>query len=946
MLENLALNLRLFVLVCAAVMSFIMCPDAARVSPITTQVENRVKYKVLRQLYTPNSLHHHFVTGPLSTETGFQSGSSSKTENVKHFKKTSSIINRQSKPLTGGGFGYNQNNPDNRHSHAGITRVQSGKLPENSIFTSNNQHERDGTERPQTRANYHTTTGNVYSSYPAIIRKSSRHKASSPFYQSSSHSQVAQESYKVPMIDFSNQAEDKTTWQSSYSSPFSSQTRSASLPAQRRHYSSDKETNELPGSLVQSASRAIQSRKYQSFTGQTAPHAPSISKSVDINVIKSNPRIKSPISSITDFSQGWRSLGSTETPRLNIQSYLFKDSQTSSGGYQSVNTKPGSPPAVSHMQQPSGAQVNGNFLSNIQQKSTTKYVKHPSVYQTADGSHTHRLLQSHRTSVVTGIPTSVHPVPGIDDTRNTFLPNPHANIQVNFATVNKESSSPNATTSGSMQTPSPGRNNKNIYGFRGFQNPPWRSLKEPSTVSPRGLNEGTNSLRYRYGNRKFKTTNVYPSISRKYSFSQRGQFPTTTPPELERQQTSTPGARDTIQTLRNPGPITSVSKEAQPLVPKSDAGSNENKKFRMFRRIYGLKGFSKRPLEGAKGSLSEPDKSKGVQEDLGGLKFRSPQVLQPISKRIQRFQYNKTDKIEPGSNHGSTISESEPKKHFETSGGTESVDGFSPNRYKEQHKLFNFPGFQLVRNRFGNALNETTWKYKSGGTPSTFVGSAGPLQAPHPRTSNSTRPVPMRATLLNSSTSSTVRGKRVKVKQVDTKGLQESNVATNNAGNVAIVRMPKPHARVKAFTFSDILGSASFSSVRATTQTPITPTGEDSIGNITAATKQEVEVVDWTAEDEKFSRDNSSRDPEDESEDFSHVEKNEQDVRSKDTEFKTDLFLDNEGSGSGDLNMFDVFSTKSNRLSEDLLELDYLRISAGNVSFKSMNVSRSDQMRA
>ncbi|XP_060887979.1 uncharacterized protein LOC132958914 [Labrus mixtus] len=203
MVENIAPCTRLFVLVCAAVMLFVMCPDAARASPITIQVDNEVKHKVRRRLYTPKSQHHQLFTGQLSPETGLQSGPPSNTKTIWHYRKAPSIIDHQPKPLgfTEGSFGYNQNSPDNRQSYAGMTRVQSEMLPANSMSTSNNPHVGENVQGLKSSENYHPTNGNLYNSYPAIIRRASYKDPASPYFQSSSRSvvrnpSIAQKSYQ------------------------------------------------------------------------------------------------------------------------------------------------------------------------------------------------------------------------------------------------------------------------------------------------------------------------------------------------------------------------------------------------------------------------------------------------------------------------------------------------------------------------------------------------------------------------------------------------------------------------------------------------------------------------------------------------------------------------------------------------------------------------------
>ncbi|XP_044040728.1 uncharacterized protein LOC122870533 [Siniperca chuatsi] len=1146
MLKHFALYSRLlfaFALVCAAVMSFIMCSDAARASPITTQVENGVKHNVLKRLYTPYSQHP--LSTSLSIETGLQTGTNSETEMSRNYREASSIIDHQSNSLqlTDGSFSYNQNIPDNRHSQVGMTRVQSEVTPASSIFTSHSQHGGQSFERWQSRVNYHplsqkvAQSGNSYNSYPVIIRKSSHKEAASPFHQRSSPSQVwdptnAQKSYKVPRSDSPKVAEDKTVWQPSDSSHFSSQTGrywSTSLPAPRGHYSSYKETNELAAAGLQSTSSGIQSRKFLGFASQTAPHAPSISNSLDASVIKSNPSPEKLTSSITGFYQGLHSVSSSETPRhKKVQSYLFKDSQTSFGGHETVNTVTGDGPSASattpHKQRPSD-EVYGRFSSNfkqlqqLQRKDPTKEVQHlsdnanplyrnanvapvflgfasqtaphaPSISNSLDASviksnaspekltsplvgfyqrlHSvsssetprHKKVQSHllkdsqtsfnghetvntitgdgpsasattphkqrpsdeqvysrfsfkqlqrkdltnevqhlsdnanplyhnanvaqygaqtdsstkyqRTTAETLAQISVHPAPGKYDTMESFIPVTHAGFQGNYATGSDKSvvsSLVNTTTRGSMHAYKPEKAIKSIYGFGGFKN--------PSVLSSSGTNE-RNSRRYSFDKGKFKIANTYRSLSPKYSFGQReASTSTTAPAKLERTPTDyfspSTSTLDIVQTMTTPRPFTSGFKEARPLLPESDAGMDSDPdrgQFRSYRRIYGLKGFGTQPLEGAKTSVSEPDKSTRVLQGFEGFKLRSSQIWQQKNSKIHRW-YNKTGETEPGSSHVSTMSQNELssedlKPRLKTAGSTESVARFTP--VKNNRKIYRPTslGFHPVQNKMRNASNKTHWKYKEQNPTiaspshrissayvlsSAYVSSRGDLKvesSPKSDTkmANNIKPVAMKASLFNRATSSTVRGKRVKGKQTNGKKLNESTSLTN----AAIVRLSKRPARVKAVTYADILGSASFSGVTAT----VTPADKDYFPNAAATTKHKERVANWTlnSEDAVHSRDNTSRGPEahaeDDKEDFSSVEENNLGVRSEDvySDMKTsDLFLDNDGSGNGGFNIsvFSADTTKSQGLSEDLLELDYLQISTGNISFKSMKQSNTEK---
>ncbi|KAK5848320.1 hypothetical protein PBY51_005945 [Eleginops maclovinus] len=169
-----------------------------------------------------------------------------------------------------------------------------------------------------------------------------------------------------------------------------------------------------------------------------------------------------------------------------------------------------------------------------------------------------------------------------------------------------------------------------------------------------------------------------------------------------------------------------------------------------------------------------------------------------------------------------------------------------------------------------------------------------------------------------SPTSSTVRGTHVKGNG------KKPNGFTNESGKAFILRPPKPPARVVAVTYADVLGSASFSGVTATTQTPVIPADKEYFPNATA--EQEEGTGNWTleSEDAEFRRDNMSRGSEEHEEE--NVKGNRFGVRREEVDSDVEtlaLIFDDEGSVG--FNMSDVFSTNTTRmqrLSEDLLVLE------------------------
>ncbi|XP_054457662.1 uncharacterized protein LOC129093619 [Anoplopoma fimbria] len=889
------------VLVCAAVVPFIMCSVAGR-----AQVDNGVRHTVVRRLYPPNSQHHPLFTGLLALQTG----TNGEIETSGNYRDASSIIYHQSNPprFTESSFSYNSNSPDNRLSRAG-TSVKSEMRPTSSY-------------QPLS-----------YNSHPVIIRKSSYKQAASPFHQSSSPSQAwdageAQKSYvkkKVPSND-----------SPSFFQPQTGRFRSTSLPTSRGLYGSYKETNELTSAGARSTSSGIQSSKFLGLASQIAPHAPSISSSSDAFVIKSMTP------SITDFSQGLHSVSSGETPRhKKIKSYLFKDSQTALGGHETVQTVSGDGPrafpTTPHRQRAS--EVLSRFSSNVkrfqqsQRKDPTNEIQYLSdnanlLYHDANvahyGAQTDGFSKYQHTAQVSA--------PREDAIIGSFVPLPQADFQGNYAAVSSKStvgSFSNTTTRRSMHASTPGQALKTIYGYRGFENPKWRAAKDLPSLSSSVSNERSNSRRYGFDKAKgFKMTNMNPPLSPKYSFGQRETSATLAKHE---RTTRTDYSPPSLRTHRD---FTSGFKEALPWLPGSDAGVDSNpdrRRFRVSKTIYGLKGFGTRPLEGAKALVSEPDESARVQQGFEGFKLRSSEIWQPKSS------------------HDNIMSQNEPssedyKPLLKTAGSSDSVSRFTPDKYNKRRKIYSFLGFPSVQNRLGNANNkEHDQNQESYGISSAYLRSAEKFKIEsrpksEPISPDKPKLFAKKASLFNSSTRSTVRGKRVRSKT------KKINVYApiNETGNAAIVRLPQRPARVRTVTYADILGAASFSGVTATTQTPITTADKDDFPNTTATPEQKGGAGNLTvnSEDGVQSGGNTSRGHE-------AVEENKLPVRSEGVgdDMKTsDLFLDNEGSGSGGFDVADVLSAttiKSQGFSEDLSELEYLRISTGNISFKSMNLSHT-----
>lgn len=833
---------------------------------------------VLRRLHIPHSQHRPLFTALPSTGTGTD--------------------------MRGD---YREDIPDVRRSQPGMTGLQSV----GSNFPSQSQHRGQRVERWQSRVNDHPHTqeagqsGRSYYSPAVIVRKSSHREVARLFHPSfqvwdPEGAQRSNTGETVQGRDAPTVAEDKNFWQPSHLSRFSSHT--ARYSPSKGHYSGHKETNELAAVGPLGTPRAIQSSKFSSFASQTAPHGPSVRNSLDTSAAKSHPSPGNLPSSITAFSH------SSETPRYKTaQSYLFRDSPSPSVGHETVDPVAAdghdvfSPSA--HKQRLSDARGYGRPSSERNQPRPAQHVRFHRANPLRHQAKVDQYSAEARSSTTAQTQISAQPVSGRkgDNTTDSEKSVAHRLF--------------NVTARGSTHAGDPGRTTKSIYGFRGFRRPTWRAVMEPF-VSSSGSNKSFTSRRPSFNKGRFKMVNVYPS-SPKYSFGRRDASRTST-----NDSSPSPGMLGVVQTMATSRPL--GFQEAGPLLPASDAHVESNpdgRPSKSDRRIYGLKGFGVRPLEGAKPLIKEPDQNARVQQGFKGFQFRSSG-----SSRIHRWD----NKPEPGSR-------SEDLKQLLK---PEADTRFTPDEDRKRRKTYTHLGSDPGQTGNGNSTSEAPWKHKeraSAGhsvSPTYLSSDPGGLDPrPESEPPSRTRPAPPPAHLPNSPTRSEVRGQRVRGNAASKK-LNES--LTSKAGNAAIVRLSSRLARLKAVTYTDILGSASFSGVRGTVQTPVTPADGDYFP--TAMTDQEEVAGNWTfnSEDAVQSRGNVSQSPE------AHTDGEE----AIDGDMTTsDLFLDAEGSGSGGFNTSDVFSSHpmSQRLSGDWLELDYLRISAGNISFKSMKPSHAEK---
>ncbi|XP_034425057.1 uncharacterized protein LOC117752043 [Hippoglossus hippoglossus] len=848
---------------CAAVMLFIVCSDAARASasPISSQANSGVRQNILSSLFPSNDQHHPLSTGRLSPETGTSSG----TEMSRKSGEALSIANHQSNPpwYTGGFFSYNPNSPDRRQqSRGGIIRAQRGHgsggvRPASEGFISHPEQRGQSAERPQSRLHYQplsqkeTQSGNSYNSNPSIVRVSSQNLIW--------HSKDAPKSYnevKVP-------GNEEISWVSQPGIYWSN-----SLSTPRGHRGGYKETNELSAVGVQSTSNGIQLSKFFGPASQTASRAPSAGNTLDTSAFRSNPRTEkvAQLPSVTDFSLRLNSMtsGDTSRPKM-VQSYLFKDSQASSmvtgDEQQAMATMP-------QKQRDYDAQVHGRFASNFvklrrndpkEEDNANPLHLDKNVAQDRAQSHSFRKYQPVSITYPPAQP-SLQPTSGNDRTLEKFIPVPFAASQDNYATSREKypAGSSVLTARGSAHGYEPNRSTKSIYGLRGFKN-----LR-------------SNSGRYSFD--KGKVYNKYPSLS-----------------------------SGRIQAVSPPSPFTSGLKDVQPLLPESDASPDKNPDPTQVTSKV-MSGFTARPLEGAKPPVREPDRP---AMSWRGVEIVSSQTWRHKSSRVNTWK-NDTGDLEAESNSISTQRQKEQsskdiKRKYEHS-------RFTPDKYKKKHSIYTFMGFQSLQGRVGRVH----WNYTTAAPPTSIVSSSHLRSGLHlesspttePRTHDKTKPVATRARQFYRSPSRMVIGKRVRAKPDESQKLSGSSFPANDTVDIAIVRLPKLPAKVKALTFYDIilyiLGIVSFG-------------GE---------TRPEEGLSSWTSDDRVQSGKNTSGGAKDEVEDFSRIKEKTPGFQSRAFEggMQTlDAFLDNEGSGSGAFDVFDVLSAdrpQSQSLSEDLLEFD------------------------
>lgn len=325
------------VLACAAVVSFIFSPHAAKAYPTVAPVESGAN-PILRS-FKQSSL--------LSPEPGIFSGSTSESQSWRDHERnaTSVIFHQPSLLLRNGHLGYNLNTPDNRPHQEELSQVQRGQSlggvkPASSIFPSLPDRQPSVNHSPFVHSknseppgfvapnNGNSQSGYHFNWHPLIIRKSSTVQQERPLPQSvsQSHDQFPKSGSSAV---YESRSEHKTAWQSPISFMTSGYWRSH--PDSKGHGRGNMNGFAEAG---QRSSTSIwsQSSKFPSFSRPNIPFQPSVGSSgLDTSFFKPRPSPEKLTSSLTHYSQGVSAATSKndKSSYMKVQSYLLGDSHSS-----------------------------------------------------------------------------------------------------------------------------------------------------------------------------------------------------------------------------------------------------------------------------------------------------------------------------------------------------------------------------------------------------------------------------------------------------------------------------------------------------------------------------------------------------------------------------------------------------------------------------------------
>lgn len=337
-----------------------------------------------------------------------------------------------------------------------------------------------------------------------------------------------------------------------------------------------------------------------------------------------------------------------------------------------------------------------------------------------------------------------------------------------------------------------------IAGFKGLVKRIWRPANRFLNLSSShvgGRNKFRNSILEK---KTLQVTNVYhPSLTPQHSFSHK----TTTPHN---------------DLITSPASLDGEDDEMKPSLFDHDVKRKKNRgrQFQSHSRSYGLKGFSSWPHEGATGFIKSPYKSVRDQGGsvLGELKGERSESTQLESRRIDRWQ-NKT-----GSGSETVKNHEDLKK--------EGIKSFVNLRLQpDHHKSGN------AHDTRGKQSKTTALVEHSNSSSSSSFSSSSSTPAAKLNSWSASLPRTVVGFYKPRPSIGVAKGQRLRGKATT----KPSNYFFPQ--NVVIIRKPVP--RLQVFTYTDILGSASFTGIRFTNRTTATSDTEDSSFPTAAEEKME-----------------------------------------------------------------------------------------------------------
>ncbi|XP_028331040.1 uncharacterized protein LOC114480816 [Gouania willdenowi] len=325
-------RLAVFALICSAVMSFIMCSDAARARPMAAQKHKGVRQVFRRRWISPYNSHPPSPVGLHAPKTGRQIETGIKTETRGGFRPTPLIIERpQNTPrFVKGNVRFNRHSPRNGKYRLGMHKVQRGhgngnvKRPVNNAFMRQAQQ----TERYEkwlsknighTHSQKNPQNGDLFE----VHRKNTQKKAPYPFKQrSKSHTGGVGHKGALVRVNGNNAAQK--------SSGFPSQTggywNAVMSPPVGNRGVYNKANDYLAPRWI---TGGIQSSKFHKVSNHPTPRVASLANNFVSSVIKRDPNPKRVAPSIRDFFKPRGSVsGSDALKNKKVKSYQIQDAHT------------------------------------------------------------------------------------------------------------------------------------------------------------------------------------------------------------------------------------------------------------------------------------------------------------------------------------------------------------------------------------------------------------------------------------------------------------------------------------------------------------------------------------------------------------------------------------------------------------------------------------------